>query len=61
MSTRDWQGFCNPQGSWVGVARGTGKGWKLCTLEKPLPAVRVAGFSEGFSEGTKFGEKMNLF
>ena len=42
--TRDWQGFRNPQGSRVGVARGTGRGWKLCTLEKPLPAVRVAGF-----------------
>ena len=44
ITIRDWQGFCNPQGSQVGVARGTGRGWKLCTLEKPLPAVQVAGF-----------------
>ena len=55
--SRNWQGFCNLQGLRVGVARGMGKGWKLCTLKKPLPAVRVAGFLEG----TKSEEIVILF
>jgi len=36
-------GVSKPAGVWGRVSWGKGKGWNLCTLEKPLPLAGVKG------------------